>query len=416
VGWGVPLKILFIVPYAPTRIRTRPFHLIRALAGLGHQITVATVWHGEDDRAAIRELEQSSVSVLAQRLPLTRSLWSCCRALPTREPLQAHYNWSPELARRLKRLLKASTFDVVHVEHLRGVRYGLALAREADASARRTAMVWDSVDCISTLFRRAACESLNLRTRLAARLELRRTERYEGLVVGRFDRVLVTSQTDRKDLLDLARREPNGRECPCVDVLPNGVDLEYFSPVPQQPREADTLVVTGKMSYHANATAVVRFVREVMPAVWAELPTTRLWVVGSNPGRELAELGKPRGDSRVWVTGTVPDIRPFLCKATLSVAPIQYGVGIQNKVLEALACGTPTVATCTAVSALDARPDEELAVARSMRELAGVIVTLLKNPARRERLGRAGRRFVQQRHDWHALAGQLEGIYRHAIV
>jgi glycosyltransferase involved in cell wall biosynthesis len=170
------------------------------------------------------------------------------------------------------------------------------------------------------------------------------------------------------------------------------------------------------MSYHANATAVVRFVRDVMPAVWAELPETRLWVVGKDPGREVVELGASSGEPRVVVTGTVEDVRPFLRKAALAVAPIQYGVGVQNKVLEALACGTPTVATRQAVSALEVRNGDELVVATGARELAGAIVALLRDPLRREHLGRTGRAFVERRHDWRSLAGQLTGIYRNAIA
>ena len=431
VGPHPPLNVLFVVPYAPTRIRTRPFHLIRALASHGHRVTVATVWSNKEERAAVEAaFSNGAHAVVAERLPRTRPLWNCVRALLTADPLQAHYSWSPALAHRLARMIDDAPFDVVHVEHLRGVRYALALAnRLPRPGARRSPVIWDSVDCISSLFRRAARESQTRRVRLAARLELRRTERYEGRVAPRFDRVLVTSDVDRAELLELAQARDGAGLAERLEVIPNGVDLDYFSPS-DEPRHPMTLVITGKMSYHANATAVVRFVEDVMPSVWAKLPDVRLLIVGKDPPRDVARLHEApggstpgghdtrpvnRGGGRVVVTGTVDDIRPFLRTATLAIAPILYGVGIQNKVLEALACATPVVATPQAVSALSARAGEDLIVGRTPGELVTAIVALLEDPDRRRRVGQAGRSYVERRHSWHGVASRLSDIYRDAL-
>jgi glycosyltransferase involved in cell wall biosynthesis len=432
MGQHLPLSVLFVVPYAPTRIRSRPFHLIRALASMGHRLTVATLWSNEEERAAVAAVSQNGAhEVVAEQLSRSRPLWNCARALLGPDPLQAHYSWSPALARRLVHMLDNTPFDVVHVEHLRGVRYALALAnRLRGPGAGRVPIIWDSVDCISSLFRRAARESHTRRVRLAARLELRRTERYEGRMAPRFDRVLVTSETDRTELLELAQRNAGPGVAKRFEVVPNGVDLGYFTP-PDAPRQPMTLVITGKMSYHANATAAVRFVEDVMPCVWAKLPDARLMIVGKDPPQEVVRLQGASGakalDSRhappvhgdatrVVVTGTVDDIRPFLQGAALAIAPIQYGVGIQNKVLEALACGTPVVATPQAVSGLSARDGEDLVVGRSPEGLAAAIVLLLEDPDRRRRIGEAGRTYVERQHNWRQIAARLSDIYRDAIA
>ena len=420
MGQHLPLNVLFVVPYAPTRIRTRPYHLIRALASQGHRVTVATLWGDDEERAAIDAAASDGAhAVVAERQHRARPLWNCARALLSSDPLQAHYSWNPRLADRLSRLAGDTPFDVIHVEHLRGVRYGLALADEpARPGVRRPPIVWDSVDCISSLFRRAARESQARRVRMAARLELRRTERFEGRVAPRFDRVLVTSDVDRAELLDLAAVAHRDRLAGRLAVVPNGVDLDYFSPS-DRPRDPATLVITGKMSYHANATAVVRFVDAVMPAVWSSRPDARLVIVGKDPPRDVERLADaadgrtPRGG--VVVTGTVDDIRPFLRTAALAVAPIQYGVGIQNKVLEALACGTPVVATPQAVAALSARAGDEVLVGRSPGELAAAIVALLEDADLRMRLGQAGRAYAERRHSWLSVADGLSDIYRDAV-
>jgi len=315
------LKVLFVVPYAPTRIRTRSFHFIRALAAEGHRLTVATLWSNEEERTAVSAARsQGLCDVVEEHLPRTRSLWNCATALLTADPLQAHYSWSPALAARLAQLTGETPFDVIHVEHLRGARYALALAKRSRAAGRPTPVIWDSVDCISSLFRQAARASHTFRVRLAARLELRRTERFEGLLVPQFDRVLVTSDVDRADLLALAGGADGDRLAARLRVVPCGVDLDYFSP-PDGPRDRATLVMTGKMSYHANATAAVRFVEGVMPAVWAQRPDARLVIVGKDPPREVVRLQHGRA-GRVEVTGSVDDIRPFLRTATMAIAPI----------------------------------------------------------------------------------------------
>ena len=406
------MNILFVVPYTPSRIRTRPFHFIKALTANGHRVTLAALWTSLDDRRALEQLASEVHAVIPAPLSKMRSIWNCVCAVPTGEPLQARFSWSPELSGLLAGALRRHQYDVVHVEHLRGVRYGLS-ATEAGAtlSGRRVPVVWDSVDCISDLFRHAALQGRTARVRWAAKLELPRTERYEGAVAPRFARVVVTSEADRQGLLRLVARTADTAAVAAVServtVVPNGVDLDYFAPAADE-REPSTIVMSGKMSYHANVAAVVKFAEEVMPRVQSRRPETRLLVVGKDPSPEVRRLAD---NPRVVVTGTVDDIRPYLRRATLAVAPIQYGVGIQNKVLEALACATPVVATSAAVNALGAGAGHEVAVADGPDETARALLDLLNGPDERTRMGLAGRRYVEQHHNWRTIADQLAGIY-----
>ncbi len=383
------MRVLYLVPYAPTPIRTRPYNLIRGLTRRGHEVTLATLWESEEERAALGRLEREGVRVIAARLTRGRAFWNLLRALPTGEPLQAHYCWNPSLARALGFEIRDSRFDVIHVEHLRGARYGLYIKSKMPETAGHAVrnpkpvlspvevseipVVWDAVDCISYLFEQAARDSRSLQGRLMTRLELARTRRYEAWLVGQFDRVLVTSPTDKAALEQLeaaygspspGRRGGRGGE---VSVLPNGVDLAYFCP-DDTPRDPATVVFSGKMSYR-----------------------------------------------NVEVTGTVPDIRPYLRRATLAVVPLVYGAGSQFKVLEAMACATPVVATPQASSALQIQAGEQLLVAEDAETFAKSILRLSNDPDLQHRLGAAGRHYVERQHDWKTIGQQLEFIYRNAI-
>lgn len=407
------MRILFVVPYAPSLIRVRPYQLLRALARRGHQIVAASMWTNEEERRALEEMACGGVSVVCERMPAWASMVNCLKALPTGQPLQSLYSWQPSLMARLARLVRETRFDVVHVEHVRGVQYGIRIKRLVGAEVP---VVWDSVDCISQLYRQASRHCRCLKGRLMGWIDAGRTEAIEAFAVGFFDTVLLTSAVDAEAIRRVARAR--GAPSPAnLRILCNGVDLDYFAPG-DAARESATLVFSGKISYHANVTAVRRLILEIMPLVWERRPDARLLVVGKNPPAAVCSLatrcGNASGRPRVVATGTVADIRPYLRKAAVAVAPIPYGAGVQNKVLEAMACGTPVVASPVAVSALGAQPGADVLVAGDARDFAGHVLRLLENRRLASEIGAAGRRYVEQHHSWDAAASRLETCYSEA--
>jgi sugar transferase (PEP-CTERM/EpsH1 system associated) len=399
------MNIIFVVPYVPNLIRVRPYNLIRQLSNLGHNVTVLTIWSNEREREDISELQQFCHSIEAVHIPLWQSLWNSLATVPTTLPLQASFSWQSDLAKRLGTLTDhrngRSTYDVVHVEHLRGVRYGVYLK----SINSKIPIVWDSVDCISHLFRQAASKSGRRINRWLTQFELQRTERYEAQLISQFDRVLVTSKIDRDAFANLVS-SPN-KSLP-ITILPNGVDLEYFQPDRNIRRESATLVVTGKMSYHANVSMVMYLINEIMPHIWASRPNTKIWIVGKDPRKEIEDLAL---HPAITVTGTVKDIRPYLQKATIALAPLTYGAGIQNKVLEAMACGTPVVTSPQAVSALNVQNGKDILIAQDPENFAKLVVELLDNPDYCSEISLSGRKFVEENHRWGSIGAQLEGIY-----
>jgi sugar transferase (PEP-CTERM/EpsH1 system associated) len=403
------MNILFIVPYVPNLIYVRPYNIIRHISKRGHKVTLLTLWNRQTEKDDLADIARYCSNAEAIYMSRWRSLWNSLLGVPTRRPLQSVYSWNPALGKRIREFLvrgkKAYQYDIVHVEHLRGSRYGLYV----NGIDPKVPVVWDSVDCISALFRRASESSVKRSSRIITRFEVGRTERYEGWLLTQFDHALITSPSDKQAILSLVS-SPD-RICP-ITVLPNGVDLEYFQPNNSIRREPATLVISGKMSYHANISMVLHFVQTIMPILWAQNNNIKLWIVGKDPTQEILEIGK---HPAITVTGTVPDIRPYLQKATVSITPLTYAAGIQNKVLEAMACETPVVTNPLAIKSLNCRSGSDVLVAQSPGDFVEQVLSLINNRDYQRQIGQAGRRFVETHHRWDSIAANLEGVYAEVI-
>jgi glycosyltransferase involved in cell wall biosynthesis len=391
----------------------RPYEFVRTLVDRGHEVTVATVCGNPGEERDLTAFGGNGVDIVAMPLPASRRALNLAVAAAEGVPLQARYSWLPALATRLRQLVGEAAecgrpFDVLHVEHLRGSQFGLSLRRLLPVA-------WDSVDCITHLFEQAGRHSRSLRGRLFTAIDLGRTRRYEGWLACQFDGVLVTSPSDRDSLEALGEAvaaRANGSR-PRVEVVPNGVDLTRFTPG-AGPRAPDTVLMTGKMSYHANATAACALVDDIMPEVWAERPDAQVVLAGAEPPREVEALAR-RHPGRVTVTGYVDDLCGQLHHASVAVAPIVYGAGIQNKVLEAMATATPVVATPTAVQALSAEPGRDLLVGEDDSSFARAVLELLADSDRAASIGLAGRAYVTRVHRWSNSVKTLEQVYERAI-
>jgi glycosyltransferase involved in cell wall biosynthesis len=391
------VRILFIAPYPPSRVRPRPLAFIQALAGLGHRVRLVCMCTPEENGIAPVPLGEVCDSVEVVPVSATRTIGNAARAAVTGVPLQALYAFSARAAARVRELADPRVVDVLHVEHLRA-----APLVEGVAGVPR---VFDAVDSITTLCEQAIRYAPDWPTRCVARFELDRTRRYERRLPPLFDRVLVTSSHEAA-----AYATATGLPVHLFVPISNALDLEYFRPA-DTPRDADIIVFTGKMSYHANVAAVGHLVTDILPRVWRTRPSTRLVIAGRRPPASVRALAR---EPRIHVTGDVADLRRYLRSAAVAAVPLVYGVGVQNKVLEAMACATPVVASPAACRSLGAEPGRDIECAGSPDDFAAAIVRVLDDPGGAARLGEAGRRYVETNHAPAVIGRHLVAIYGQA--
>jgi sugar transferase (PEP-CTERM/EpsH1 system associated) len=221
----------------------------------------------------------------------------------------------------------------------------------------------------------------------------------EKRLARRFDLCTATTRAEWQTLEDYATGT-------ATDWFPNGVDSEFFCPG-DEPYEVDTISFIGRMDYYPNQECMSRFCEQVWPLLRAHRSNLKLLIVGADPSPAMRQLGERPG---VTVTGSVPDVRPYVRKSAVMVAPLAIARGTQNKILEAMAMGVPVVTSRVAAGGVDAEAGAHLVVADSPREQAEAIIRLLDSPAERHRLALAGRQRVLSHHAWAQSMKRLDGI------
>ena len=387
------MRVLFLthrLPYAPNRgDRTRAYHIIQSLASRT-ELEVVSFVHDADEAAQADRARALGVRVSIFEVPRWLNRMKAIPQLAGHRPLTHMLLDAPGFVARLRQITAERPPDVV-------LAYCSGMARFAVIPPlSQFPLVVDFVDVDSAKWE-ALAEHSSWPMRWIYRREARVLGPFEGEAALRARHSVVVNHREARLLKSLA---PSAK----VSVLPVGVSLHDLRPA-GPPAAAPELVFCGVMNYAPNVEGVLWFAREVWPLVRRAQPDAHFSIVGSDPLESVRHLAKP--DAGITVTGTVPDVRPHLWRAALSVAPLKTARGVQNKVLEALASGLPTVVTTPVAGGL---PDTAIAgcrIADAAEAFASEILTLLaRSPAER--------REIAERPNLESLAWerQLEPLYR----
>jgi sugar transferase (PEP-CTERM/EpsH1 system associated) len=324
------VRVLFLthrLPYAPNRgDRVRAYHLLRVLSGHA-EVDLLSFTHDDDEASHARDLLPLTASVTVVPVPRLRNMLRSVALLPSSRPMTHTMLDAPELSEAVRLLARRSP-DVV-------LAYCSGMARCAFVPALRDRpLVLDMVDVDSAKWASMAKTHAPPRSWVYAR-EARVLRSFEAVAAAHASTTMVVTDKERQTMTAIA---PGAR----VEVVPNGVDAARLRPT-SGPTGEPLVVFCGVMNYAPNEEAAIWFAREVWPLVIARRPDARFDIIGSGPTPAVQALADPKAN--ITVVGAVPEVAPHLWKAAVSVAPLQTARGIQNKVLEAVAAGLPTVVT-----------------------------------------------------------------------
>lgn len=265
-------------------------------------------------------------------------------------------------------------------------------------------MLWFPIDCMSLFWSRRAASASSVLRRLLYRVEWRKSRAYERRYYRQFKQAIFVSDVDREEARALA---PTAN----VASIPNGVDIDYFAPSSAPRSPGHRLVFTGDMAYAPNRDAAVFLIEQVLPRIPARFKA-HLYLVGQRPDAALLALAGPQ----VTVTGFVDDLRPYLADASVYVAPLRFGSGIKNKVLEAMAMGCLVVGSKICFEGIECHPLHDcLEVAADGAAIADMLGQVFDAPDRFAPIGSRARQLVQEKYSWNSVRKAYGELYENSI-
>lgn len=389
------MRILFIssrIPYPPDRgDKVRTLYLLRQLASLGEVCLVCLV-----DPVADKE----AIKVMRQEFPDShfiphgklRAVNNLIRNVFSTLPFQVAYYQNPQLFKVLKGLAAKDSFDLVYCHLIRMVPYASLFAHNR--------VILDYTDCISLEYSRSL-QHLSTMRRIFFTSEAKRTAAYELHVANLFAENWVISPID----INVLGLQAHHRSI----VMPNQVRI----PEPAAPSGfKNRLIFSGNMSVAHNVVAAQNLCRKIMPALLRDYPDLHLNIVGANPSSEVKALHQVNS---THVLGFVEDLYSELFAADIFVAPMYFSAGIQNKALEAMACGLPVVTTSNVAQSLDAHDEVELMIADDNLGFVKKISQLIESPESSLQIGRAGRSLVLSKYSHEAVSKLIRQRVEHII-
>lgn len=392
------MRVLFLthrLPFAANRgDRLRAWHIIEQLRRYS-QVDVISLVHDDEERAGLATMRERGISVTGCDVPAWRNRVYALPRLASQTPLTHMLLDSPDIGPVLTRLAAGRPPDVV-------LAFCSSMARFAmESPLDRFPLVVDMVD-VDSLKWKALAERAHGPMRWIYARETRCLGSFEREIMKRAHRTLVVNDKEAEVL----RREDLGH----IATVPNGVDIASLRRQTSAEARGD-VVFCGVMNYTPNVQGVLWFAREVWPLVRRVLPSATFLIVGASPELEIQALDSAAHGIRV--TGTVPDVRPYLWGSAVSVAPLQTARGVQNKVLEAVAAGLPVVLTSSVAEGVPATILDACHIADDAATFAAQIVNTLRLSAD-ERL-----RMVNRAHtsslSWEQQLAPLRGILHDAL-
>ncbi len=399
------MKILFLanrIPYPPYRgDKLKIYNLAKRLCHK-HELHLVTFIQDKKELEYRFELTKIFKTINFVYLPKWLSALNCIRGLVNGNPFQVNYFNSPAMRRLLNDVVRSHQFDAVHVQHLRMAQY---MAEHKDLPR-----ILDLPDAFSLYWERRQTVKKGFARAFFEKVESKRVLKYES-IINEYDMSLACS-TEDINYLKQKHHSDN------INLLPNGVDIDMFTAGGHDYSNSTTLLFTGNMDYAPNIDAVIYFSKEILPQIRAKFPDVHFVIAGQHPVKKVQDLA----NDFITVTGFVKDLAPVYNSASIVVAPLRFGAGTQNKVLEAMAMGVPVVCSNIGFNGLGIESGQGAIMQTAPEKFAESVIQLLSSAQLRQQVGEAGVNVIHSRFGWNAIATQLEGYFiqivnsRHSFV
>ena len=388
------MKILYVChrfPFPPKRGgKIRPFNMIRHLAQSGHEVTVCSLARSAEEAKEAQGIGQHCASFEMGHVKEPVQVARMIVRLPIITPSSMGYFYSTELNGRIQKLLKSQSWDLIFVHCSSVAQY---VENVTDVPKILDFGDMDSQKWIEYANYKPFPLSLGYRFEGAKMLAA------EKRLTNHFDLCTATTRAEWETLNSYGQKVD-------TDWFPNGVDADFFCPTTDA-YDPQTISFIGRMDYYPNQECMTRFCEQTWPLLKLRKPNLKLLIVGADPSPEMIKLGQLPG---VTVTGSVPDVRPYIRGSALMVAPLNIARGTQNKILEAMAMGVPVVTSAIAAGGVDAESVTHFLVADSPQDYAHAILSIIDSPSERERLAVSGRARMLSHHAWPKSMQRLDTV------
>lgn len=390
------MRLLFLanrIPYPPYRgDKLKIYHLAKRLAAR-HELHLLTFTEHAGDKQYRAELEKIFSRVELVHLPKWKAVFSTAMGTARDLPLQVAYFQNAAMQRAVDHMMAQYRYDAVHIQHLRMAPY----LCDYEATPR----ILDLPDAFSLYWQRRAAAQRHPLVKIFQEMEGERVARYEARVIPQYDRVLACST---EDIGYLQEKHGAGN----FSLLPNGVDLAAFDLLsPHDYSRDNVLLFTGNMDYAPNVDAVVWFAKEILPLIRQKHSGVRFLIAGQRPIPRVQDLVEDGAE----VLGFVENMAAMYREASVVIAPLRFGAGTQNKVLEGMAAGVPVVCTNVGFKGLGVESGEGVILQTEARGFADSVSNLLSSESARRRIGSLGAQAVRARFGWDAIAAMLENYF-----
>ena len=378
-------------PYPLTNGKSiRTFNLLRFLAG---KHSISYLAYGTSDSEAVRKIEQLGIKcfpVGPADLPKNglRFYFRLFRNLFSLLPYVVTSHYTSRFQNRLDQLTSSMHFDLIICEW---TPYAIYLKR---LNHSKSIIVAHNIE--TDIWQRYEENETNFLKRAYISVQKFKMNRYEQKCFQWANGATAVTNNDARQILTCHVDYP-------VQVVSNGVDLDYFHPNSEKVTQSQ-LVFTGSMDWRPNQDAVQYFIKNIFPRAREKCPDLKFTVVGRDPPKEIWNLDKITG---VTIAGTVDDIRPYIAQAALYIVPLRIGGGSRLKILEAMAMEKPVLSTSIGAEGLDVRSGKDIFIADSPQIFAEKIITCLANKELLARVARQGRKLVMKKYGWEACGKDL---------